>query len=89
MNKNINKSNFSFANKKTTRFFSSKFESFIIYNNSLLNKSNDLNYILGKSGIYRSVNRINNKCYIVSSVYLHSRLLNYNKDLNKKITNKK
>lgn len=81
MNKNIhNKSNFSFANKNTTRLFSSKFESFIVYNNSLLNKSNILKDNSGKSGIYRWVNSINNKCYIGSSVYLHSRLLNYNKN---------
>lgn len=89
MNKNIlNKNiNLSFVNKKTTRFFSSKFEPLIIYNNSLLNKSNILRDSIGKSAIYRWVYRINNKCYIGSSVNLHSRLLNYyNKNyLNKRI----
>jgi group I intron endonuclease len=84
LNKNINSS---FVNNNTTRFFSSKLEPFIIYNNSLLNKYNILKDNIDKSGIYRWVNRINNKCYIGSSVNLHSRLLNYyNKNyLNKKL----
>ena len=92
MNKNIlNKNiNLSFINKNTTRFFSSKFKSFIIYDNSFTfftNKSNILTDNKGKSGIYRWVNKITNESYIGSSVNLYSRLLNYyNKNyLNKRI----
>lgn len=46
MNKNI-------PNKNTKRFFSSKFKPLIIYNNSLLKKSNVLRDNKGKSAIYR------------------------------------
>src|SRR5258708_28808594 len=55
----------------------SKQEPIIIYIDSLLNKSNVLKDNLYKSGIYRWINRINNKCYIGSSINLYSRLKNY------------
>lgn len=50
---------------------------FITYKNSLLNKLKALND-KHKSGIYKTINYINNKCYIKISVNLHSRFLNYN-----------
>jgi GIY-YIG catalytic domain/NUMOD1 domain len=63
--------------KEDTRFFSSKVKPLIIYNNSLLNKSNALRDNVDKSGIYRWVNRINNKNYVGSSVNLYRRFINY------------
>ena len=47
------------------------------YNNSLLSKPNALKDNKGKSGVYRWINRVNNKSYIGSSSNLYYRLLNY------------
>jgi len=68
---------FPLASKKFIRscYFTPK--SIITYNNSLSNKSNVLKENKGKSGIYRWVNKINNKSYVGGSVNLYCRFINY------------
>lgn len=73
---------YSFLSRKiSTRFFSSLplplSLPIITYNNSWLNKSNALKDNKNKSGIYRWINRINNKSYVGGSVNLTNRLRNY------------
>lgn len=69
--------NCTFANKKMkTRGFST-IKSYIVYDDSLLNKYNVLIENKDKSGIYRWVNKINNESYVGSSVNLTNRLRRY------------
>lgn len=67
--------NFLPDNKKYTPL--SYCKSFIIYQNSLLNKSNVLKDNKNKIGIYKWVNRINNESYVGSSINITKRLRKY------------
>lgn len=85
MIQNINKNNNSiysntnctFANKNIKTISFSTIKSYIIYDNSFLNKHNVLNENKGKSGIYRWVNKISNESYVGSSVNLTNRFRRY------------
>ncbi len=52
-------------------------ENTIFYYNSLLNKTYILKSNVNKTGVYRWINIINNKCYIGSSINLSKRLRDY------------
>lgn len=85
MIQNINKNNNSIYSNTKCRFVNNNMKtvdfsiikSYIIYNNSLLNKYNVLSENKGKSGIYRWVNNINNESYVGSSVNLTNRFRRY------------
>jgi len=69
--------NCTFANKNIKIRGFSTIKSYIIYNNSLLNKYNVLSENKDKSGIYRWVNKINDESYVGSSINLTNRFRKY------------
>lgn len=76
-NSTYSNTNCTFANNNMKTEDFSRIKSYIIYNNSLLNKYNVLSENKGKSGIYRWVNKINNESYVGSSVNLTNRFRRY------------
>jgi hypothetical protein len=75
-NKIIFYTNYLYLNKKHNHT-SFKYKYPIVYDNSLLNKSNVLKENKNKSGIYRLVNKINDESYVGSSINLTNRFRRY------------